>query len=45
MPYQLNAALLERSGAKIMHDLPINRASRVSAVLVESECSIICDQA
>jgi ornithine carbamoyltransferase len=45
LPYQLNEELLQRSNAKVMHDMPIHAGYEISAELVESERSIIYDQA
>ncbi len=45
LPYQVNAALLEGSRAKIMHDMPIHHGYEIAEDLVESERSIIYDQA
>lgn len=44
-PYQLNAALLQDSHAKIMHDMPIHAGYEISAELVEDSRSIIYAQA
>ncbi len=45
LPYQLNNELLRNSQAKIMHDMPIHPGYEISEELVESERSIIYDQA
>jgi ornithine carbamoyltransferase len=45
LPYQLNETLLEGTDAKVMHDMPIHAGYEIDADLVESERSIIYDQA
>jgi ornithine carbamoyltransferase len=45
MPYQINAELLKGSSAFIMHDMPIHRGYEISAEAVESQKSVIYDQA
>lgn len=45
LPYQINAALLEDSKAKIMHDMPIHHGYEIAEDMIESERSIIYDQA
>ena len=45
LPYQLNAELLAGSSAKIMHDMPMHLGYEITEDLVESERSIIYDQA
>ena len=45
MPYQINTALLAGSPAKIMHDMPIHHGYEITEDMVESEQSIIYDQA
>ena len=45
LPYQLNSDLLANSRAKVMHDMPIHAGYEISDELVESERSIIYDQA
>ena len=45
LPYQLNAELLADSRAKVMHDMPIHAGYEISDEMVESDRSIIYDQA
>jgi ornithine carbamoyltransferase len=45
MPYQINAELLKRSDAYIMHDMPIHRGYEISAEAIESSKSVIYEQA
>ncbi|MEM4270546.1 MAG: ornithine carbamoyltransferase [Candidatus Pacearchaeota archaeon] len=45
MPYQLNSELLKNSKAKIMHDMPIHIGYEITRDIVESERSIIFNQA
>ena len=45
LPYQLNAELFAGSSAKIMHDMPMHLGYEITEDLVESERSIIYDQA
>ena len=45
LPFQINAELMAASRAKIMHDMPIHPGFEISEDMVESECSIIYDQA
>ncbi|MCB1740063.1 MAG: ornithine carbamoyltransferase [Gammaproteobacteria bacterium] len=45
LPYQINAELLADSQAKIMHDMPIHPGFEIAEDMVESERSIIYDQA
>lgn len=45
MPYQINAALLGDSRPYIMHDMPVHPGLEISEDLIESERSIIYDQA
>jgi ornithine carbamoyltransferase len=43
-PYQVNEKLLRRSGALIMHDMPIHRGYEITDNVIESPNSIIYDQ-
>ena len=45
MPYQINAELMKNSRARIMHDMPIHPGFEIAENMVESEQSIIYDQA
>ncbi len=45
LPYQINAELMKGSKAKIMHDMPIHDGYEIADEMVESENSIIYDQA
>jgi len=45
MPYQVNSQLLAESKALIMHDMPIHRGYEISGEAVESQRSIIYEQA
>jgi ornithine carbamoyltransferase len=45
LPYQINAELLAGSPAKIMHDMPIHPGYEIAEDMVESDRSIIYDQA
>jgi len=45
MPYQINAELLKKSDAYIMHDMPIHRGYEISAEAIESSKSVIFEQA
>ena len=42
--YQINAKLLRKNGAYIMHDMPIHRGYEISEDLIEHPQSIIYDQ-
>jgi len=44
MPYQINNDLLRKSGAYIMHDMPIHRGYEISANVIESPKSVIYEQ-
>jgi ornithine carbamoyltransferase len=45
LPYQVNAALMQGSRAKILHDMPIHSGYEISEEMVESPQSLIFDQA
>ena len=45
LPYQLNHQLLQRSKAKVMHDMPIHPGYEISRELVNDPRSIIFNQA
>ncbi len=45
MPYQVNAELMSHSRAKILHDMPIHPGYEITEDMVESERSLIFDQA
>jgi ornithine carbamoyltransferase len=45
MPYQINAQLLKGNDAYIMHDMPIHRGYEISAEAINSEKSMIYEQA
>jgi ornithine carbamoyltransferase len=45
MPFQINATLLEGSGAYVMHDMPIHRGYEINAEAIDSEKSLIYEQA
>ncbi len=45
MPYQLNSELLKNSKAKVMHDMPIHVGYEITREVIESERSIIFNQA
>lgn len=45
LPYQINSKLMRQSQAKIMHDMPIHPGYEIAEDMVESEQSIIYDQA
>lgn len=45
MPYQLNTELLKNTKCKIMHDMPIHIGYEITREVVESEKSIIFQQA
>jgi ornithine carbamoyltransferase len=45
MPYQINSQLLAESKALIMHDMPIHRGYEISDEAVESQRSVIYEQA
>ena len=45
MPYQVNAELLGGSRPYIMHDMPVHPGLEIAEELIESERSIIYDQA
>ena len=45
LPYQLNAALLADSDAKVMHDMPMHLGYEITEEVAEGERSIIYDQA
>ncbi len=45
MPYQINSNLLKHSKAKIMHDMPIHAGYEITREVVQSERSIIFQQA
>ena len=46
-PYQLGEALLERApaGALVMHDLPAHRGEEITDLAIESDRSVVFDQA
>ena len=45
LPYQVNSELMGDSPARIMHDMPIHPGYEIAEDMVESERSIIYDQA
>ncbi len=45
MPYQINAALLKNNEAFVMHDMPIHRGYEITADAIESQRSVIYEQA
>lgn len=45
LPFQINAALMEHSNAKILHDMPIHVDYEITAEMVEHPRSLIFDQA
>ena len=45
IPYQINAQLLKKSNAYIMHDMPIHRGYEISTEAITSEKSVIYEQA
>jgi ornithine carbamoyltransferase len=45
MPYQINKELMKGSKAYIMHDMPIHRGYEISAEMINSQKSIIFQQA
>jgi ornithine carbamoyltransferase len=45
MPYQINSELLKHTKAKVMHDMPIHSGYEITREVVESERSIIFQQA
>lgn len=45
LPYQVNSKLMGNSAARIMHDMPIHPGYEIAEDMVESEHSIIYDQA
>ena len=45
LPYQINSTLMQGSQAKLMHDMPIHHGYEMAEDMVESERSIIYDQA
>lgn len=46
MPYQLNRALMERTGAgHVMHCQPAHRDLEITSELIDSECSLLLQQA
>ena len=45
LPYQINSTLMAGSQAKIMHDMPIHPGFEIAEDMVESERSIIYEQA
>ncbi len=45
MPYQVNGRLLARSGAFVMHDMPIHRGYEIASDAIESPKSVIYEQA
>lgn len=45
LPYQLNHELLQKSRAKVMHDMPIHAGYEISRELVDDPRSIIFNQA
>jgi ornithine carbamoyltransferase len=45
MPYQINSTLLKKSGAYIMHDMPIHRGYEISEDVIENPKSVIYEQA
>jgi ornithine carbamoyltransferase len=44
MPYQINDALLKKSKAYVMHDMPIHRGYEITADVIESPKSVIYEQ-
>jgi ornithine carbamoyltransferase len=45
IPYQINTKLMKGSQAHIMHDMPIHRGYEISAEAINSEKSVIYEQA
>ncbi len=45
MPYQININLLKGSHAQVMHDMPIHRGYEITADVIESQRSVIYEQA
>jgi ornithine carbamoyltransferase len=45
MPYQINAELLKRSSAYVMHDMPIHRGYEISPEAIENPKAVIYEQA
>lgn len=46
MPYQINAALMQRSGARhVMHCQPAHREVEITSAVMDSDASLILDQA
>jgi len=45
MPYQINRELLKDCKAYIMHDMPIHRGYEISSDIIESQKSVIYEQA
>ncbi len=45
MPYQINWDLLKDSKAYIMHDMPLHRGYEINADIIESQNSVIYEQA
>lgn len=45
MPYQINLDLLKGSQAQVMHDMPIHRGYEITADAIESQRSVIYEQA
>lgn len=45
MPYQINSSLMEKTNAKVMHDMPIHSGYEITREIVLSPRSIIFQQA
>jgi ornithine carbamoyltransferase len=45
MPFQVNGELLKGSNAFVMHDMPIHRGYEITAEVIESQKSVIYEQA
>ena len=45
MPFQINAELLEKTGAKVMHCLPAHKGYEVTEEVMDSDRCIAVDQA